>query len=75
MVVFDLNELGEIILDMGIQGGLEVIQIIFEGMGGDTISGGYITIFHDLEVDINDGVTELDEVGIKGVLLWIHCCN
>ena len=30
-------------------------------MGGDTIPEGHIAIFHNVELDINDGVAGLDD--------------
>ena len=55
-----LDKLLGILLGVVILGGLGISQSISGGMGIYTIPEGYIIIFHDIEVDINDGIAELN---------------
>ena len=42
----------------------EGFQNIFNGTGGDTIYGGYIEGFQNIEVETNNGIIDLDGLGI-----------
>ena len=59
MMVPDLDHIGEKLFFVVILGGLEGFENTTEIMEGDAIPEGYITNFHSLEVDINDGVMDI----------------
>ena len=59
VVVLVPDKLGGGLLNAVILGGLDGFQSTSDRTGGDAISGWYITNFHNLAVDINDGVAEL----------------
>ena len=49
---------------MKILGGLDVLRVVLDGMGGYAIPGGHIANFHSVCVYITDGVVGRDAGGI-----------
>ena len=64
VVVPVLNKLWEILLGVGIMRVFKCFHSIVEGTVRDSIPGGYTNKFQFFEVEINNGITELDGVGI-----------
>ena len=62
MVVFVFDKLVDAVFWMVILVVSEDLRSTSSISGGDAIPGGYITNFQSLEVDVNDGVTDIGDL-------------